>query len=61
MSDTPISFSRARKARLRKEARLQANANAAKFGHTKAERVLAAAQADKARRILDQHRRSEED
>ena len=60
MSDTPISFSHARKARLRKEARVQANANAAKFGQTKAQRVLAAAQADKARAMLDAHKRDEE-
>jgi hypothetical protein len=60
MSETPINLARARKERARAEARAQADANAAKFGRTKAERLMDATRAEKARRLLDQHRRDEE-
>ncbi len=60
MSDAPVSFSRARKARLRAEAKKVADSNAVKFGRSKAERVLAATRGDKARAMLDAHKCSEE-
>ena len=60
MTDGPISFSKARKARLRAEAKKVADSNAVKFGRTKAERVLAATRTAKARAILDAHKREEE-
>jgi phage protein D len=41
----------------RKAARAEADANAAKFGRTRAERTLDKAQAEKAARDLDAHRR----
>ena len=53
-----VSLKAARKARTRAEAKAVADANAAKFGRTKAERDLSAAAADKARRDLDGHRRT---
>jgi hypothetical protein len=56
----PVNLNRFRKEKAREEAKARADANAAKFGRTKAERVLAATRADKARRLLDQHRRDEE-
>jgi phage protein D len=56
----PVNLNRARKEKARAEAKARADANAAKFGRTKAERVLAATRADKARRLLDQHRRDED-
>lgn len=60
MSDGPVNLNRFRKEKARDEARRQADANAAKFGRSKAERVLAAARTEKARRVLDQHRRAED-
>ena len=48
-----------RKEVARKAARVQADANAAKFGQTKAERDLAQARADKSARDLDGHKRDE--
>ncbi len=56
----PINLNRARKARARDEKRGVANANAAKFGRTKAERVIDAARSDSARKMLDQHKLEEE-
>lgn len=55
-----VSLARARKARLREAAKAQADGNAAKFGRTKAERVLEASRSAAARRSLDQHRLEEE-
>ncbi|GHF67898.1 DUF4169 family protein [Seohaeicola zhoushanensis] len=46
-----------RKQKARAEKRAQGDANAAKFGRTKAERDLEAARKDKARRDLDGHKR----
>lgn len=46
-----------RKQKARAEKRAQGDANAAKFGRTKAERDLEAARKDKARRDLDGHER----
>ncbi len=52
MSD-PINFRRAAKRLKRAEAGRQADARAAKFGRTKAQRKLEEAQADQARKTLD--------
>jgi hypothetical protein len=60
MSDI-VNLNRARKDRARAEAKALADANAARHGRTKAERVLEALQSERARKILDQHRLSEEE
>lgn len=52
---TPINLNKARKARDRAEAKAQADANAAKHGRTKAERLAEAARDAKARQLLDGH------
>ncbi len=54
---TIVNLARAKKQAARKATRVTADANAAKFGRTKAERALDQAQADKAARDLDSHRR----
>lgn len=53
----PVNLREARKARDRAAVRAQGDANAAKFGRTRAERDLEAARAEKARTGLDAHRR----
>ncbi len=50
----PINLNKVRKARDRAVEKADADANAAKFGRSKAERLLDAARADKARLHLDQ-------
>jgi len=50
-----------RKAKARAEKRAEADANAAKFGRTKAQRLLEEAEAEKARAALEAHRRDEVD
>ncbi len=55
-----VNLNHARKARARDEKRSVADANAAKFGRTKAERIAEAAISDKARKMLDQHMLDEE-
>ena len=52
-----VNLGRARKAAARAERRRTADATAAKFGRTKAERDVEAAQAERARRDLDGHER----
>jgi phage protein D len=52
-----VNLARAKKQAARKAARVTADANAAKFGRTKAEREADRAQAEKAARDLDGHRR----
>ncbi len=52
-----INLRAKRKEADRKAARAQGDANAAKFGRTKAERELEAARAAKAARALDGHKR----
>lgn len=52
-----INLARAKKQAARKAARSAADANAAKFGCTKAERALEQAKAEKAARNLDAHKR----
>ena len=50
----PINLNKVRKVRDRAADKAQADANAVKFGRSKAERLLDAARADKARSALDQ-------
>ena len=52
-----INLRARRKEAARKAARAQGDANATKFGRTKAERTLEEARAEKAARALDGHRR----
>jgi hypothetical protein len=59
MSDGPVNLNRFRKEKAREDAKARADANAAKFGLSKAERVLRATRADKAKRMLDAHRRED--
>lgn len=54
-----VNLNKARKARKRADAKTEANANAVKFGRTKAEKNLDRAKSDKAARDLDQHRRED--
>ena len=60
-SSTLVNLNRARKDRARAEKKARADANAAKHGLSKAERLLRAAQADRARRSLDGHRFEDEE
>jgi hypothetical protein len=55
-----ISLSRARKDRERLKKRAEADANAAKFGRTKAQKARDDQAAEKARRDLDGHRKDPE-
>jgi hypothetical protein len=50
----PINLSKVRKEKNRAEAKAQADANAVKFGRTKAQRLLETAREDLAARRLDQ-------
>lgn len=54
-----VNLRQARKARKRAEKRRDADANAAKFGRTKAEVRKERTEAEKAARDLDGHRREE--
>ena len=60
MTGNVVSLNKARKARGRAVEKAQADANAVKHGRTKAQRLLEAAQADKARRALDQSKSRDE-
>ena len=60
MTGSVTNLNRARKARDRAEEKAQADANALKHGRTKAQRLLEAAQAEKARRALDQSKFEDE-
>ena len=53
----PVNLNKARKAKARDTARKQADANAVKFGRTKAEKESARAQALTLKRDLDGHKR----
>ena len=53
-ANTPINLNKVRKARDRAAEKAEADANAVKHGRSKAERMLDAARADKARTALDQ-------
>jgi hypothetical protein len=50
----PINLNKVRKVRDRAAEKAEADVNAVKFGRSKAERLLDAARADKARTALDQ-------
>lgn len=50
----PINLNQIRKDRVRSADKAQADVNAVKFGRTKAQRLLEAAQAEQARNRLDQ-------
>jgi Domain of unknown function (DUF4169) len=52
-----VNLRQAKKQAARKAARSAADANAAKFGRTKADRALEAAKAKKSARDLDAHQR----
>jgi len=52
-----VSLSQARKTQTRAEKRAQADANATRYGRTKAERELDAARKTKPAHDLDQHKR----
>ena len=54
-----VNLNRAKKQAARKAARSAADANAAKFGRTKAQRELEKSQAEKVARDLDGHRRDD--
>jgi Domain of unknown function (DUF4169) len=56
---TVINLRQAKKQAARKAARAAGDAQAAKFGQTRAERLLAQTRADKAARDLDAHKRQE--
>ena len=60
MSEPPVNLNRVRKDKARAEDKARADANAAKFGRTKAERVLQATRNAKARAMLDAHKTGEE-
>ena len=53
MTGSVVNLNHARKARDRAEEKRQADANALSHGRTKAQRLLEAAQQEKARRALD--------
>jgi len=60
MTDGPVNLNRYRKEKAKEEARARADANAVKHGRTKAERLLEAARAEKARAMLDRHKIEDE-
>ncbi|NIZ10352.1 DUF4169 family protein [Pseudooceanicola sp. HF7] len=51
-----VNLNQARKAKARSDKRSEADANAVKFGRTKAEKSLEKARLDKAARLLDGHK-----
>lgn len=57
----PVNLNQVRKQRARAEAKAKADENAVRFGRTKAEQLLEAARAEKARARLDQLKFEEED
>lgn len=52
-----VNLRQARKARARAEARAEADQNAARFGRSRTARASDKAQAERAERLLDGHRR----
>ena len=60
MTGSFLNLNRARKALDRAKEKAQADANASKHGRTKAQRLLEATQADKAKRALDQSKFEDE-
>jgi hypothetical protein len=59
MQNPPVSLSKVRKARAKSERRAQADANAVKFGRTKAARKLDEANDAATRGQLDGHKRDD--
>lgn len=59
MSADLINLNRARKAKARRDAEAKAEENRAKFGRTKAEKLLEKSEAERAARRLDGHRRDD--
>ena len=57
--DKPINLSRFRKEKARADKRVQGDANAAKFGRTKAQKDADALDRERAEKTLDQHKREE--
>lgn len=55
-----VNFNKARKARDRAAAKAQAETNRSKFGRSKSEKASAKAEADRAGRSLDGHKRETE-
>ncbi|MEL6172393.1 MAG: DUF4169 family protein [Pseudomonadota bacterium] len=55
----PVNLNQFRKAKARAEKRANADENAVKFGRTKAQRLVEKAEAEKARKTIDEHRREE--
>jgi hypothetical protein len=55
----PINLNRARKAKARADAKVQAANNRAKFGIAKAEKVASKLEAERLRRALDQTKRGD--
>lgn len=51
----PVNLNQFRKDKARAEGKARADANAVKFGRTKAEKLREATQQEQARRTLDQH------
>jgi hypothetical protein len=60
MSEGPVNLNRYRKEKAKETAKARADANAVKHGRTKAERLLEAARAEKARAMLDRHKIEDE-
>jgi len=60
MSDRPVNLNRVRKQKARAANKARADENSARFGRTKAQKSLEETEAEKARRILDQHRREDD-
>ncbi len=55
----PVNLNRFRKQKARADKKTRADANAARFGRSKAEKDLEKARAEKAQRDLDGHKSSE--
>jgi len=60
MSDRPVNLNRVRKQKARAADKARADENSARFGRSKAQKTLEETQAEKARRILDLHRREDD-
>lgn len=58
---TPINLNKVRKAKEKAEAEQRAKENRAKFGRTKAEKKLEAANAEKQAKLTDAHKRERPD
>ncbi|REC58516.1 DUF4169 family protein [Rhodosalinus sediminis] len=59
MADQPVNLNRARKARARIQAKRAADANAVRFGRSKAETAQARAEADRIARAIEGLKREE--